>query len=299
MWKYRDLADMLVEEGIVSADGFVRPKTELPHEHALLAHSAEYYWSFIEDRLEPTMLRRIGFSQREEHASLVRCVRLGMAGMVLAAQRSLKEGVAVNLTGGTHHAHRGWGSGYNVLNDLAITAKYLVEGGHAKRVCIVDLDVHQGDGSAEICAGDDRIFTFSLHCGDNFPFGFKGLSHLGKDESDLDVALPAGTGDSGFLDALRLHLPAVLNPRPDIVLYQAGVDIHAIDALGRFEVSDEGLAQRDEFVLDLCVRQLGVPVACAIGGGYERRRDAVGRRALAARHATLCKAASSIWHALR
>lgn len=296
MWKYRDLAEHLVERGLLpSMNSFTRPSGELEHSAALLAHDPDYYWAFVEDRLEPTLLRRMGFMQREDHAALVRCVRLGMAGMLQAAGLALEAGVAVNLTGGTHHAHRAWGSGYNVLNDLAITAKVLVESGRCRRVCVVDLDVHQGDGTAEICARDDRIFTFSLHCGENFPFGFRGLSHLGHDSSDLDVALPAGAADAEFLEALRRHLPCALEPRPDLVLYQAGVDIHSDDALGRFEVSDVGLAARDRLVMQTCFLERGVPVACALGGGYPRQRGAVGRRQLASRHASVCISAIEAW----
>lgn len=292
MWKYRDLAEYLVADGTVpSMAHFVRPEGEVPHEHVLLAHDSDYYWAFVEDRLDAGMMRRIGFAQREDHGALVRCIRTGVAGMVLSARLSLECGLACNLTGGTHHAHTSWGSGYNVVNDLAIAAKVLLDRGAVGRICIVDLDVHQGDGTAEICKGDPRIFTFSLHCGDNFPFGFKGLAHLGHDRSDLDIALPKGAGDIEFLGALREHLPRVLaDCTPDLVLYQAGVDCHKSDELGRLCVSDAGLAERDRFVLHECLVERGIPVAGAVGGGYSARGQGP-RRELSRRHATLCHAA--------
>lgn len=297
MWKYRDLAEHLVSTGIVSSfDEFVKPSGEAPHEYALLAHDHGYYFGFVNDSLESKMMRQIGFAGRPDHLDLVRCVRVGVSGMVLAARLALEHGsVACNLTGGTHHAHRDWGSGYNPLNDLAISAKVLLEEGLVQRICVVDLDVHQGDGTAAICADDSRIFTFSMHCGDNFPFGFKGLAHLGHDRSDLDVALPAGAGDEVFMSQLQDHLPYVLERvRPDLVLYQAGVDVHENDHLGKLHVTDKGIERRDRFVLETCILQHGVPVACAVGGGYAKNSVA-GRLQLALRHAVLCRAAVSVW----
>lgn len=290
MWKFKDAAVSLVKNAVVkSADDFFRPD-DPPDELFLRAHDPRYYRNFINDELDPVLKRRIGFIQRPNHGDLVRRTRLECAGTLLAARLALKYGVAANLGGGTHHAHHSWGSGYTILNDLAVTALALRTEG-LKRVAVVDLDVHQGDGTAEILAGDSGCFTFSMHCEDNFPLKFH-APHLGNDRSDLDVGMPTGTDDQTYMEVLKQHLgPAVLDGfKPSLVLYDAGIDPYEGDRLGKLSLSEHGLYRRDFFVITECIRR-GIPVACVIGGGYDKDRAA-----LAKRHTIVHHAARDAWH---
>lgn len=213
--------------------------------------------------------RRIGFPVTPAITSRVRHTS---GGTWLAAQLARVHGYAANSAAGSHHALHDTGAGYCVFNDLAVTANRLIAEGDARRVLIVDLDVHQGDGTASLTAGRAEIFTLSLHAEKNFP--------VRKARSSLDVGLPDGIDDDGYMEALSRHLPRVIGDfAPDFVLYQAGVDPHVDDKLGRLALSDEGLALRDRFVIAES-RQRGLPVASALGGGYGDDP-----RIVAARHA--------------
>lgn len=213
--------------------------------------------------------RRIGFPVTPAIRDRVRHTS---GGTWLAAQLARRHGYAANSAAGSHHALHDTGAGYCVFNDLAITANRLLAQGDAARVLIVDLDVHQGDGTASLMAGRGDVFTLSLHAEKNFP--------VRKARSSLDVPLPDGIDDDGYMAALTRHLPRVLAEfDPDFVLYQAGVDPHVDDKLGRLALSDAGLAARDRFVVGSC-RARGLAVASALGGGYGD--DA---RRVAARHA--------------
>ena len=213
--------------------------------------------------------RRIGFPVTPRIASRVRHTN---GGTWLAARLAMKHGFAANSAAGSHHALHDTGAGYCVFNDLAVTANRLLAEGDARRVLIVDLDVHQGDGTASLLAGRKDVFTLSFHAEKNFP--------VRKARSSLDVNLPDGTADAEYLAALERHLPPILDSfAPDIVLYQAGVDPHAEDRLGRLALSDEGLVARDRFVLGEA-RRRGLPIASALGGGYGTDQAVV-----AARHA--------------
>ncbi|CAE7864905.1 unnamed protein product, partial [Symbiodinium sp. KB8] len=230
------------------------------------------------------------FTQRPDHRALVCRTRLEVAGTLLTARLALETGLACNTAGGTHHAHRAWGSGYTALNDLAVTSKVLLQEGVVSRILICDLDVHQGDGTAEILREDAQAFTLSVHCKDNFPFGFKGMTHLGQDKSDLDVGLAKGTGDEVFLSTISEHLLGALDDfRPDLVLYDAGVDIHVDDDLGNLCISWDGLRKREDLVINACLSKR-IPIACVIGGGYDRDP-----RHLAHRHAAVHRAAHDAW----
>ncbi|CAK9106366.1 unnamed protein product [Durusdinium trenchii] len=290
MWKFHDLALQLLKDQLVTAwEDFVMPQP-LQEEWIFLAHEEDYYRRFCSDTLDPAALRRIGFAQRPDHRQLVARTCWEAAGTLTCAREALKVGMAGHCAGGTHHAHRAWGSGYTVLNDLAITAKVLLQEKAVSKILICDLDVHQGDGTAEILQDEPRAFTMSVHCKENFPFGFKGLSHLGHDRSDLDVALPKGLGDEEYLATIFEHLQGALEDvRPELVLYDAGVDIHVEDDLGNLCISWKGLRRREEMVLELCTAK-GVPVAFVIGGGYHRKRPHLTRR-----HAAVFHAASAIW----
>lgn len=213
--------------------------------------------------------RRIGFPVTAHIRDRVRHTN---GGTWLAAKLALRHGYAANGAAGSHHALYDTGAGYCVFNDLAVAANRLIAEGDARRVLVVDLDVHQGDGTASLTAGREDIVTFSMHAEKNFP--------VRKARSDHDVALPDGTGDEAYLTSLAQHLPPLLDRvRPDVVLYQAGVDPHAQDKLGRLALSDKGLEARDRYVVSEA-RSRGVPVASALGGGYGEDQHAV-----AARHA--------------
>jgi len=191
-------------------------------------------------------------------------------GTLLTAQLALKQGLACHLAGGTHHAHYDFGSGFCIFNDLAFAAKQLLASGAVERLLIFDCDVHQGDGTAAMLADEPRAFTCSLHCEKNFP--------VRKQKSDLDVGLPLGMTDRDYLDTVFEALENLLDTvRPQLVLYDAGVDIFEHDPLGRLCVSEQGIADRDRGVIERC-RRRGIAVATVIGGGYDDDRDALARR---------------------
>lgn len=227
-------------------------------EDLMRAHEPGYVRAMAEGSADAAMMRRIGFPWS---AAMVERSRRSSGGTIMALRAALEgEGVAVNLAGGTHHAGPARGGGYCVFNDAAVAARHVQAHGLARRVLVVDLDVHQGNGTAEICAGDESIFTFSMHAARNYP--------AVKPRSDLDVALPDGTGDAAYLDALAAHLPlAIEHARADAVVYLAGADPFQGDRLGYLALSKPGLAERDRQVLEACHRH-GLPLAVCMAGGY-------------------------------
>ena len=233
-----------------------------------LCHCPAYVAAFLSGDIDAAAMKRIGLPWSER---LVRRTVLGVGSAVLAARLALQYGVAAMSNGGTHHAHYAHGSGWCIFNDLAVAARAAQRDAGVGRVLILDLDVHHGDGSAAIFAGDDSVFTFSLHCDDQaFP--------AQRPAGSRDVGLPAGAGDGEYLQALRQHWPALLDEvRPELVLYNAGVDPHADDALGLLKLSDAGIAARDVAVFDACAAR-GVPVAAAIGGGYSKQHGDIVER---------------------
>ncbi|GAB2496653.1 histone deacetylase family protein [Arenimonas alkanexedens] len=222
------------------------------------AHDPQYIRAMSEGSADPALMRRIGFPWS---AAMVERSRRSSGGTMMALRDALAgEGVAVNLAGGTHHAGPARGGGYCVFNDAAVAARHVQSLGLARRVLVVDLDVHQGDGTALIAAGDDSLFTFSMHSARNYP--------AIKPASDLDVALPDGTADAAYLDALALHLPqAIERARADAVIYLAGADPYVGDRLGHLALSKPGLVERDRQVLAAC-RRHGLPLAVCMAGGY-------------------------------
>jgi acetoin utilization deacetylase AcuC-like enzyme len=241
----------------------------MPREWLEAVHCPEYVDQVLRAEVPRDKERRIGFPVTP---AITNRVRHTNGGTWLAAQLARQHGYAANSAAGSHHALHDTGAGYCVFNDLAVTANRLIAEQHAGRVLIVDCDVHQGDGTASLTAGRADIFTLSLHAEKNFP--------VRKARSSRDVALPDGVDDDGYMEALTRHLPQVLGEfAPDFVLYQAGVDPHVDDKLGRLALSDAGLEARDRFVVREA-RRLGLPIASALGGGYGD--DA---RAVAARHA--------------
>ncbi|XP_015241874.1 PREDICTED: uncharacterized protein SYNPCC7002_A1628-like isoform X2 [Cyprinodon variegatus] len=243
-------------------------------------HSEDYLNNFLNGRINEQEQRRTGFPWSE---GIVQRCRYETGGTVLAAEVALQRGLACSTAGGTHHAFPSYGSGFCLLNDLAVAAKYINDSSPRKRkVLIVDLDVHQGDGTAFIFKEEPSVFTFSVHCGKNFP--------IRKQQSDLDISVDDGMEDKDYLSTVADHLPWLLQTfRPDLVLYDAGVDPHWEDELGRLRLTDQGLYQRDLYVMKTAV-SAGVPVATVIGGGYSRDIDK-----LALRHSIVHRAASEVW----
>lgn len=258
MEKYVRVRDQVVAEGIVPAER-VRVPERARRDDLELAHAPRYVARFTEGRLDAAEIRRLGFPWSP---ALVERAYRSVGGTVAAAHAALAHGVAVNLAGGTHHAFADHGEGFCAFNDVAVAALALMRQGRVARAAIVDLDVHQGNGTHAIFAGDARVYTFSMHGMRNYPFQ--------RVPGSLDIALPDGTGDEAYLDALGHALPGVLRAaRPDIVFYLAGADPHERDRLGRLALTLHGLARRDAMVLDTC-REVGIPVAVVIAGGYGR-----------------------------
>ena len=252
----------------------------MPRRWLEAVHCPDYVEQVFAASVPPEKERRIGFpvtphiSQRVQHTN---------GGTWLAAQLAMQHGYAANSAAGSHHALYDTGAGYCVFNDLAVAANRLIAEGDARRILIVDLDVHQGDGTASLTAAREDIFTLSMHAEKNFP--------VRKARSTLDVPLPDGVDDDGYMEALERHLPAVLDSfAPDLVLYQAGVDLHEDDKLGRLSLSDAGVVARDRFVVTQS-RQRGLPIASALGGGYGTDPRLVGERH--ARTMIACAAANA------
>lgn len=256
--KYRGTRELLVREGTLRPDE-LRASPPATRAELLRVHDAAYVDAFLAGRLDPAHQKRIGFPWSE--ALVVRCLA-SVGGTVAAARHALAHGAAGHLAGGTHHAQRARGAGYCVFHDLAVAAAALLAEGAVERVLIVDLDVHHGDGTAALFADEPRVFTLSVHGAGNFP------RH--KPPGDLDLALPDGTGDAAYLAAVDHALDAAFaRSRPDLVLYQAGVDPLHGDRFGRLSVSHAGLAARDRAVFERC-RAGRVPVTWTLGGGYAK-----------------------------
>ena len=254
MDKYRGVARLLAAAPI---DHVVHQPGLLDRQWAVRAHHPDYVDAVFAARVDSQREQRIGFAITPR---IARRARLAAEGTWLAARLALRHGFAANGAGGSHHAGPDGGAGYCVLNDLAITALRLLAEGAVRRLAIVDLDVHQGDGTARILAGVAGAFTLSVHAERNFP--------VRKAASSLDVALPDGTGDDAYLSALEPALSTMFDrARPELILYQAGVDPHGQDRLGRLALSDAGLAARDRIVMR-AARSRGVPLASVLGGGY-------------------------------
>ena len=250
----------------------------------LRVHAPAYVQAMSDGSAGDALMRRIGFPWS---AAMVERSRRSSGGTIMALRSALAgEGVAVNLAGGTHHAGHDRGGGYCVFNDAVVAARHVQAHGLAQRLLVVDLDVHHGNGTAELCANDPSIFTFSMHAGRNYP--------AVKPDSDLDVALPDGTGDDVYLDALARHIPeAIGRARGDAVVYLAGADPFVGDRLGYLALSKPGLAERDRQVLAAC-RRHGLPVAVCMAGGY-----APDVQDIVDIHEATVRQAAAHWHALR
>ncbi|HAS6930406.1 histone deacetylase [Vibrio parahaemolyticus] len=220
-------------------------------------HDAEYVDLLAQGNMPAAKMRRIGFPWSE---ALITRTLTSAAGTLLTAEKALEHGIALHLSGGYHHAHKDFGSGFCLFNDLVIAAKHMLDNEHVDKVLIIDSDVHHGDGTATLCQEEPDIVTLSFHCDKNFP--------ARKPQSDLDVPLAKGTDDETFLMTFKEVVEMALNlHRPDMVIYDAGVDIHQDDELGYFDVSTQAIFERDRFLFQL-MKNRGIPVAAVVGGGY-------------------------------
>lgn len=256
MIKYELLPQQLLHEGTCSPNNFFEPN--IPDDaHILRVHTSGYLQHLKHQTLDARAARKIGFPLSKE---LVDREVIIADGTIKASEFALKHGVAMNIAGGTHHAYSNRGEAFCLLNDQAIGARYLLSKKLASKVLIVDLDVHQGNGTAEIFQNDDSVFTFSMHGKGNYPFK--------KEKSDLDIALETDTNDDMYLKILKETLPRLIkNEQPDFMYYLCGVDVVASDKLGKLGMTLEGCKARDRFVLETC-KNLQIPVMCSMGGGY-------------------------------
>ncbi|QQD17380.1 histone deacetylase [Spongiibacter nanhainus] len=266
MEKFSLLHSYLQESGHITSKNLFRPG-KCRQDILAGAHCPNYIDRFSHNQLDRQELRRLGLPWS---AGLVHRSWIAPNGTLLTAQLALRYGLACHLAGGTHHAHREFGSGFCVFNDLAVAATAMVERQQVKKVLIFDCDVHQGDGTASILSDQKRVFTCSIHAEKNFP--------ARKALSDLDVPLPSGMGDTDYLHTVEQTLVGLLESvKPELVLYDAGVDIYCDDPLGLLNISLAGIRERDRVVIQACLDR-GVPVATVIGGGYDRDRPALVRR---------------------
>jgi acetoin utilization deacetylase AcuC-like enzyme len=255
MIKYELIPEQLLYEGVISASNLFAP--ERVSEAVILLSHDQGYWEQLRDlSLSAREQRRIGFPLNAQ--LLEREMRIAQ-GTIDGAVYAKANGIAFNVAGGTHHAGSNWGEGFCLLNDQAIAANYLLNTGLASRILIIDLDVHQGNGTAEIFYNEARVFTFSMHGDKNFPFR--------KETSDLDIPLDDGITDEQFLQQLEKTLPLLLAHQPDFVFYLSGVDVLESDKLGKLALSKEGCKERDRKVLQFC-KDHNLPVQVSMGGGY-------------------------------
>ncbi len=279
MAKYSGLRERILAEGIV-APGDLHEAPAAAWDDLRLVHEAAYVDAVAGGTLPREAQRRIGFPWSPQ---MVERARRSVGATIAASRAALDEGVAANLAGGTHHGFADRGEGFCVFNDVAVATRVLQRDHHARRIAVVDLDVHQGNGTAAIFAGDASVFTFSMHGEKNFPFR--------KETSDLDVALADGTGDDDYLEQLRHHLAGVLDRhQPDFVFYLAGADPYEGDRLGRLKLTIAGLRTRDEIVFETC-RRGGLPVAVTMSGGSANDINAI----VTIHSNTIRIAASSTW----
>ncbi len=256
MEKYDLLPQQLLYEGTCKEENFFKP--EIPNnKYFFMVHDPEYVSDLMNITLNQKAARKIGFPLSED---LIAREMIIADGTIKASEFALKYGIAMNIAGGTHHAFTNKGEGFCMLNDQAIGARYLQNKELASKILIVDLDVHQGNGTAEIFQNDPTVFTFSMHGKSNYPFH--------KERSDLDIPLDNGTEDELYLSILKETLPKLIKKQePDFIYYLCGVDVINTDKLGKLSLTIEGCKERDRFVLQIC-KNYNIPVMCSMGGGY-------------------------------
>ena len=259
MIKYELIPEQLIYEGTITEDQFFHPK-QLSEENILLTHDLEYWQKLQTLSLSVKEVRKIGFPLTK---NLVDRGRYIAQGTIDCAMFAMQYGCAMNVAGGTHHSFADHGEGFCVYNDFAIAANFLLKEKIVQKILIVDLDVHQGNGTAKLFENEPRVFTFSMHGAKNYPGR--------KEKSDLDIGLADKTVDEPYLKILEETLPRLIeNVEPDIIFYLSGVDILESDKLGRLSMTLDGCKQRDQFVFDICKKN-NIPVAVSMGGGYSER----------------------------
>jgi acetoin utilization deacetylase AcuC-like enzyme len=274
--KFGRIRDLLVADNIVAMSAWRTPEPVTEAE-LCLAHDPEHVAAVLNLELDRKAERRLGLPLSP---ALVRRACAAVGGTVLTARLALAEGLACNIAGGSHHAFPGHGAGFCLFNDVAVTIRLLAREALIETALVIDFDVHQGDGTAAFFKDEPAFFTFSLHCEANYP--------TAKEVSDLDIGIPAGTEDDVYLSVVKSHVaPLLKRLKPDIVFYNAGVDPHVDDKLGKLALSDAGLRARDDHVIKCCLAA-GVPLACVVGGGYADDLDILARR-----HGTMHRAATA------
>ncbi|WP_227803930.1 histone deacetylase [Marinomonas profundi] len=280
MAKFGLLAKTLREQGILT-DENEYPPAPLSLTVLMAAHHKEYVQRFIRGELSLQEKKDIGLPWSEW---LVERTLRAVSGTILTSELALQHGLACHLAGGTHHAHPTHGSGFCIFNDLAVAAIALINTGKAKKILIIDCDVHQGDGTIAFFKDRTDIIPVSWHCEENYP--------QIKQTAGINIVIPKGANDQEYLSILKSTLPAILDQhQPDFIFYDAGVDVHQDDRLGYVNLTDQGILERDKYVIETCVARK-LPTACVIGGGYDRQEDKV-----AWRHSLLHQAANQVWKA--
>ncbi|MGR0278552.1 histone deacetylase family protein [Marinomonas dokdonensis] len=279
MAKFGLLADTLQQQGILTKANHYQPNP-MSLSVLMAAHDKHYVQSFIRGELSPEQIKAIGLPWSEW---LVERTLRAVSGTLLTSQLALKHGLACHLAGGTHHAKPAAGAGFCIFNDLAVAAINLINEGQAKKVLILDCDVHQGDGTIAFCHERQDIVPVSWHCEENYP--------AVKETGGVNIKIPKGVGDAEYLAIIKSTLPQLLEEfQPDFVFYDAGVDVHKDDRLGYLNLTDDGILARDKYVIKTCL-EAKIATACVIGGGYDRQEEKV-----AWRHSLLHQAAHQVWH---
>ena len=256
MLKYELIPQQLLHEGLITPENLFSPG-KLQEEVILMTHDQNYWDQLKNLHLPPKEQRRIGFPLSADLVN--REIQIG-SGTLEGCRFAMQYGISFNVAGGTHHAGSNWGEGFCMLNDQAMAANYLLNSAYAKNILIIDLDVHQGNGTAQIFENNPKVFTFSMHGANNFP--------ARKEKSDLDIPLPDETDDETYLNLLQDTLPQLITRlQPDFIFYLSGVDVLATDKLGKLSLSKNGCKARDRFVLEQCHHHK-IPVQVSMGGGY-------------------------------
>ncbi len=258
MEKYDLLPQQLLYEGTLEANDFFHPKA-LSDEQILRTHSAEYWEKLKTGTLSRHEIRALGFPF---HETLVTRGRHISGGTLECAYHAIEDGISLNIAGGTHHAFADRGEGFCMFNDFAIASNDLLHAQAVKQIMIIDLDVHQGNGTAKLFENESRVFTLSVHGANNYP--------LKKEKSDLDIGVEDGIDDTSYLDIITQTIPEILEKiNPELVFYLSGVDVLGTDKLGRLNLTLDGCKRRDELVMKEC-KQREIPIAVSMGGGYSR-----------------------------
>ncbi|MCV2402427.1 histone deacetylase [Marinomonas sp. C2222] len=278
MSKFRLLAETLREQNILTQENEYQP-SPLSLSTLMAAHTPDYVQRFIRGELTDDEQKDIGLPWSEW---LVERTLRAVSGTLLTSELALQHGLACHLAGGTHHAFPSKGSGFCIFNDLAVASLNLVNQGKAKKILILDCDVHQGDGTAAFFAGRTDIIAVSWHCEENYP--------QVKQSGGININIPKGADDQTYLTIIKNTLPQLLmEHEPDFIFYDAGVDVHKEDRLGYVNLTDKGVYQRDKYIIETCILH-NLPTACVIGGGYDRQEEKV-----AWRHSLLHQAANKVW----